>query len=352
MKIKNYFTYIASFLILVPSLFFFFNTNDITETNENKASLKYNSKRPFEMFDSYYKNNFAFRNILANQYLAFNSNFVKASPIADKVIYGKDGWYFLGDSYNKVYSKALGINTTTEAEIDSNVTRVLEMKRFCDSLNIKFYYFIPPNSHTIFGEYLPVKPNYKGKRDLDILKEKLDGKINFIDVRSELFEAKKQKKIYYKTDSHWNCTGGFYGVQKLISIIKKDFPDLENLKWKDFEPVEYVKDQMDLTTMLNERVIEKDYLFKYKKENYSVKNEKINNIDHMIIVNPDKKYNCLLFRDSFAGSIVDFLSASFGKTTYISTSLFDKNKIIEEKPDFVIFEIVERNVLFSGIPLQ
>ena len=338
--------------MVVPSLFFFFNTNKISDTKENQASLKYNSKRPFEMFDTYYKNNFAFRNMLSNQYLAFNSNFVKTSPIADKVIYGKDGWYFLGDSYNKVYSKSLGIDTTTDAEIDSTVTRVLEMKRFCDSLNIKFYYFVPPNSHTIYNEYLPVKPNFKNVRDLDKIISKLSGKVSLIDVRKELFEAKKTKKIYYKTDSHWNCTGGFYGTKKLISVIKKDFPDLENLIWENFEPVEYVKDQMDLTTMLNEKVIEKDYLFKHKKENYSVKNEMIDNIDHMFITNPDKKYNCILFRDSFAGSIVDFLSASFGKTTYISSSIFDKNKIIKEKPDFVIFEIVERNVLFSGIPLQ
>ena len=338
--------------MVVPSLFFFFNTNKISDTKENQASLKYNSKRPFEMFDTYYKNNFAFRNMLSNQYLAFNSNFVKTSPIADKVIYGKDGWYFLGDSYNKVYSKSLGIDTTTDAEIDSTVTRVLEMKRFCDSLNIKFYYFVPPNSHTIYSEYLPVKPNFKNERDIDKIISKLSDKVTLIDVRKELFEAKKQKKIYYKTDSHWNCTGGFYGTKKLISVIKKDFPDLENLIWENFEPVEYVKDQMDLTTMLNEKVIEKDYLFKHKKENYSVKNEMIDNIDYMFITNPDKKYNCILFRDSFAGSIVDFLSASFGKTTYISSSIFDKNKIIKEKPDFVIFEIVERNVLFSGIPIQ
>lgn len=104
--------------------------------------------------------------------------------------------------------------------------------------------------------------------------------------------------------------------------------------------------------MLNEKIVEKDYLYQYKKENFVVKNDTINHINYMTITNPNRKYNCLLFRDSFAGSIVDFLSASFGKTTYISTTLFDKNKIIKEKPDFVIFEIVERNVIFSGIPIQ
>ncbi len=338
--------------MVVPSLFFFFNTNNVTGTKENKASIKFDRKRPFEMVDSYYKNNFAFRNILASQYLAFNSSFVKTSPIADKVVYGKEGWYFLGDAYNNVYSKALGINTTTDQEITETVERVLEMKRFCDSLNIKFYYFVPPNSHTIFSEYLPIKPNSNKVKEIDRIKRHLEGKVNFIDVRKELFEAKKYKKIYYKTDSHWNCTGGFYGTKKLIAVIKNDFPNLEDLKWDNFKPIEYVKDQMDLTAMLNEKIIEKDFLYQYKNENYVVKNEIINNIEYMVITNPDKKYNCLLFRDSFAGSFVDYLSASFGKTTYVSSPIFDKNKILAEKPDFVIFEIVERNIIFTGIPIR
>ena len=338
--------------MVVPSLFFFFNTNQIGEKKENQASLQFDKRRPFDMFDSYYKNNFAFRNILANQYLEFNSSFVKTSPIADKVVFGKDGWYFLGDTYNKVYSKSIGVNATTDEEINSTVDRVLEMKRFCDSLNIKFYYFVPPNSHTIYNEFLPIKPNFKNVRDLDKIISKLSGKVTLIDVRKELFEAKKKQKVYYKTDSHWNCTGGFYGSQKLIATIKKDFPEIPSLNRDDFTLVETIKDQMDLTTMLNEKIIEKDYLYQYKKEKFVVKNETINSIDYMTITNQNRKYNCLLFRDSFAGSIVDFLSASFGKTTYVSSPLFDKNKILEEKPDFVIFEIVERNVIFSGIPIQ
>jgi hypothetical protein len=335
--------------MVVPSLFFFFNTNKVDGDKENKGSLEFNEKRPFEMFDTYYKNNFAFRNLLSNQYLAFNSNFIKTSPIADKVLFGKDGWYFLGDSYNKVYSKSLGINTTTEIEIDSTVTRVLEMKRFCDSLNIKFYYFVPPNSHTICSEYLPVKPNFKNKRDLDKIIAKLSGKVTLIDVRNELFAEKKKQKIYYKTDSHWNNAGGFIGTKKLIATIKKDFPLVTNLNRTDFYLKEIINEQMDLTTMLNEKVIEKDYLYKLKEKiKYKVTHDTINKVAYMTVENSKKPYNCLLFRDSYAGCMVPFIDPSFGKTTYISSPIFDKNKVIKEKPDFVIFEIVERNVLFSG----
>jgi len=160
MNIKNIFLYIACFVMVVPSLFFFFKTNEIEGfKSENQAPLEFNKKRPFEMFDTYFKNNFAFRNILAQQYLSFNANYSKTSSLPDKVVVGKESWYFLGDSWNNNYSESIGVETQNIPRLNATIDRVLDMKKFCDSLGIKFYYFIPPNSHTINKKFLHVLPN-------------------------------------------------------------------------------------------------------------------------------------------------------------------------------------------------
>jgi len=191
MKIKNIFLVTVSTMLLSPTLLFFANTNrDENGNAENQAPLVFNKKKPFEMFDDYYKYNFAFRKILSQQYIDLKTNVVKVSPLPDKVITGKDGWYFLGNSYNNVYSASIGVQKYTPEDIKKTSDKIIEMKRFCDSLGIKFYYFPAPNSNTIYKEYLPIKPN-NVPREFDLIKANLNGKVGVIDVRNKMIAGKK-----------------------------------------------------------------------------------------------------------------------------------------------------------------
>lgn len=345
MNIKNIFLVIVSVMLLSPTLLFFANTNsDQNGNSENQEPLVFNKKRPFEMFDTYYKYNFAFRKMLSQQYIDLKSNLANVSSLPDKVINGKEGWYFLGNSYNNVYSESLGIQKHTEKEINTTADKIIEMKRFCDSLGIKFYFFPAPNSHTIYKEYLPVKPNTV-PREFDLIKAKVQEKVNFIDVRNALIAGKSQHILYYKTDTHWNRLGAYIGVQEVLKTIKKDFPKTELLSMNNYNVTDTIMTQMDLTKMLGIRVNDKYYDLEEKtKSNVIIKNDTIDKVPNTLMKNNTKPYKGIMYRDSFGVSMVPLLDQTFGSMNYFWTSTFNKQRILAEKPDFVIYEVVERNL--------
>lgn len=345
MKIKNIFLVIVTAMLLAPTLFFFCNTNHDEKGNtENLAPLVFNKKRPFEMFDNYYKYNFAFRKMLSQQYIDLKNNIVKVSSLPDKVINGKDGWYFLGNSYDNIFSASLGVQKYSDKEIKETADKIYDMQHFCDSLGIKFYYFIAPNSNTIYKEYLPIKPN-NTPRKYDLIKSALSSRMNVIDPRNELIAGKKERILYYKTDTHWNRYGAFIGVQKLLKTMQKDFPKVELLKKEDFTVTHSISPQMDLTKMLGVLVDEDIYDFEEKvKSPIEYKDGTENNIDIFYMKNSSKSYRGFMYRDSFAVFMTPLLDTRFGNMSYFWTSKIDKERIIAEKPDFVIYEIVERKI--------
>lgn len=348
MNIKNIFLVLVAIILLSPSLLFFSNTNRDENGNvENQAPLVFNPKRPFEMFDNYYKYNFAFRNFLSKQYLSLKNDIANVSSLPDKVINGKEGWYFLGNSYNNVFSESLGVLKYDDKEIQTIADNILEMNSFCDSLGIKFYYLAAPNSNSIYKEFLPLEPNNRLRR-IDLVKNKLEGKFTIIDTRQNLISQKTSNRLYHKTDTHWNDNGAFIGVQELVKFIKNDFPEVQNLDIKNFNIKKEFINQMDLTKMLGIKVNEEMYLYTEKINSpILIKNDTIDRLPHIFAKNKTKKLKGFVYRDSFASSMIPFLNTIFGDMTYVSTSKFDKQRIIAEKPDFVVFEVVERDMSWT-----
>ena len=345
MNIKNIFLALVSFIFLAPTLFFFCGTNEDKNGNlENQETLVFKPKKPFDYFDSYYKNNFAFRNLLSKQYMALKSGVADVSSIPDKVIIGKDGWYYLGNSYKNVYSESLGVVKYPEKEIVTITNDILEMNRFCTSLGIKFYFFVAPNSHTIYKEFLPVTPNSKLRR-IDILKINLKNKFDIIDVRSQLLAAKSENQLYHKTDTHWNEYGGYIGAQELLKNIKKDFVTVSLLDKNNFNIKKVQMNQMDLTKMLGIKAHdEKIFHLEKKLSPIQIRNDTINKVVEIHATNSSKKFRGIVYSDSFGANLIPFLNISFGNLTYLLTSKFSKERILAEKPDFVIFEVVERDL--------
>ena len=66
---------------------------------------------------------------------------------------------------------------------------------------------------------------------------------------------------------------------------------------------------------------------------------------HVITTSP-KPLKVLIFTDSFGALLTQYLSDTFGYVEYIPTKNLNEfqDKIINEKPDIVIFETVERNI--------
>ena len=81
-----------------------------------------------------------------------------------------------------------------------------------------------------YPEYLPPHARRVGRRTrLDELLAHVDGSAPVIDVREDLWRAKRIQPVYFKTDSHWSSTGAYLAYRKTMTRIAEDFPNVRPL---------------------------------------------------------------------------------------------------------------------------
>jgi hypothetical protein len=173
-----------------------------------------------------------------------------------------------------------------------------------------------------------------------------------IDCRAELIAEKDKTDLYLKNDTHWNYKGAFICYSKLISVIKKDFPELKLPNPSEYE-FKTIKDNklgdLSMIMALPEYRCDYDWIIPKKTINYTLQSDLDLYVDDdfksgtTIIKNADTTLlKIVLFRDSFSNYFIPLLGNSFSKSTLLWTHKFKKEPIIKEQPDIVVHELVER----------
>ena len=156
------------------------------------------------------------------------------------VVKGRDGWLFYNSAEKNngdEMSDCLGSRPLTAAELD-RLTR--EFKRRSDWLRqkgIPFLIIVAPNKSTIYREHLPPGMSPRGPSPLEQLSAAMTNfpGVNFFDPMPLLLAAKKEKQVYYQTDTHWNDEGAFRVYRESISRaraagIKVEAPEISDYK--------------------------------------------------------------------------------------------------------------------------
>lgn len=349
--VRIIFVLIFILITVLPTLMMPFYKNE--HTAENRAMKErpdpslYNMLDIFDDWQEYYADHFAFRDKLSSAFINIKMKLLKTDPLPEKVREGKDGWFYLGNSYWNVYNASLGAEKINEAKIDKVASAVMRMKAFCDSLNIGFYLIIPPNKHTIYPEWLPVRPNTYNPQKRDVLMQRLansDGGIEMIDPVPGLIKLKDSVRIFYKTDSHWNDLGASYATGLLLDRIRERY-DVGAFSKEDYAIEEKEKTRMDETGMLNIRRHESFLSLKPLPGRVPQYIDSVVNGRTVSTYNRNRPLKIVLFRDSFFTGMIPFFAPQVGDVRYEWTAFMSKKVVLEEKPDLVILEIVERAVL-------
>ncbi|MDL2215298.1 hypothetical protein LJC00_03825, partial [Dysgonomonas sp. OttesenSCG-928-M03] len=222
------------------------------------------------------------------------------------------------------------------------------MQRFCDSLNIDLYIAVGPDKASIYPDQLPIKPLDVGKTKR-IIKEKLKQKddICIIDMSDYFSFSKDSNLFYYKTDSHWNNNGAYWGTLRLLDEIRKKH-DVGKISLNDYQSIDTTVYKMDLSRQIDVDMKEtysilRNKSSKYKKKRYYTRygeqNIPIDKTENLI-----NSTKCIVFCDSFFSNMFDFFCDNVGFVT-IGVQRFDKELILKERPDFIVVEIVERRLL-------
>lgn len=302
-------------------------------TNAKKLYFKnINIKNPIEAlkgFKNTYNFNYGFKKIAFHYYNNFKENNVNENSLPEKKIKGKKGWYFLGNASLGVLNSSLGIEKFSHKTWEISTRNILRLEHFFKDKAIPFYVQVPRNKHVIYKENLPFIFLYPPKMDTLINFWKQKNK-NVIDQKQVLVKAKDTVQVYHKTDSHWNAIGAFVGYTELIGAIAKDFPEVNIQKISQFKINYTNSNKQDLALLTNSSKGEliPELVLKDSEKNKQSKS---------------KKYKVLIFHDSYIYAQYSWLKNSF-KEVVLVKGLPDKRRILEEKPDLVIFELVERNL--------
>lgn len=347
-------------IIIFPMLS---NTLGITSSTPEVEKRKLAEKPIFNLKDSSYKNFFSNYENYVNDNFGYRdqliklNNFLKVkllhtSPV-DRVILGKKGWMFFNDE--GVIDDYRGTNHFTNEELEKIKKNLEERKKWLEGQGIEYYIMVAPNKHTIYSEYLPsniVKYNQESRLDQLIKYLSKNSEIKIIDVRSALLNNKSQYILYRKNDTHWNSMGAFVAYEEVVKTLEAGSIITAPVKLTNYSIKEEISGG-DLANMLsmNNILLDKQLKlipnFKSKVVDVEVNRELFPNPNKLVVkenTSLESHSKLLMFRDSFAVDMIPFLSESFSRSVYIWDHKFNSNIIENEKPDVVVYELVERNI--------
>jgi len=306
-------------------------------------------------FDLYYKENFGWRNALFYQYNRLKYGLMGTSSLPEKVIVGKHGWFYPGNSFAHIVDQHRGFQIIKPTTLEATARRLTEYQKQLARQGTKLYVLIAPDSYTIYPENLPdYLQNNAQPSNFDRLKQYLaqNTTIPLVDVRKALWAAKANKVVYCQTDSHWNQYGSLVATLTLIDRVRQDFPWMPMARLNDYQIRAIQGEGGDLVTMLALNRELKDSI------NYSIKppahlatyqQESIaDNEMHL----PSQRFvssNCglpklLLVGDSFSYSMNSFVTGYFSESYIVRSNKLNAALMRSECPDVVVLEIVERNL--------
>lgn len=347
-------------LISLPSLWMNLFPREKISEDENRV-LK--SKPVFNFsdllsypkeFTEYFDDNFGFKKTLSSLNSYYKLKAFHASSKPNSVNIGKDEWLFSVDPINS--GDYQNKNSFTSEELIKIKQNLEEAKQWHEKQGIHFFIMILPIKSSIYPEYLPDNMQKRNKISKliqlrDYLEKNSSTKI--IDVTNELLEAKKNQQVYYKHDIHWNFDGGYIGYKKLIETMSQFYPDLKPITLENYKKEINIKKNADLSKQLSLETIlanlETDFVrtCDYPFEEISppqYSSTTLKQKTRRTIIRKSNLPKAVIYRDSFFNMMLTFFSENFSDCVYVWTDEMSLEVIENEKPNFVVYEMIEANI--------
>lgn len=262
--------------------------------------------------------------------------------------------FYMGNNSLKDY---LGDVSLSAEELNRVKVKFSDAAGYLTERKIKFLYVVAPDKQTVYPEFMPDKYKKGEKHRIDqVLAVIKDTGTPVLDLTPILQLAKNLSKesLYYRNDTHWNAHGAFYGfnaIQQALGgeVVPADAVYINKIGTRE----------SDISgNFLNLKGLKEDeFIFEYFRADAGVRkpctdrkmyNAKERNGSDMEYSNPNGNgKSLLLFRDSFSESLLPYFTSIYSRVRAVWSYEIDIRIIEEFKPDYVVFENVERysNVL-------
>ena len=335
----------ALFLAAMPILTLIFNPSDPKPFSENEN--RYLSEFPKLSFETYKNEKFmtGFDDWLSDRF------------------YGREEWIAVKNSVDKLLGKTENNGVFTENDMMMQIWKgyneeiygknLKAVNNFIDNNSqIPCYFMLVPNAQEIYSENVPAYAEIGSQKDfIDRFYSDINKSVKAIDVYSAIYEN-KDSYLYYRTDHHWTSYGAFLSYTAAADTLGyssasyDDFdiehasdsfrgtlfsktldkgvtPDtIDYYTLKDNEPQVKVSVFKEYDTKTGEIIYNK-YDSLYFREFLEIKDKYSSflgqNSPLVTVENPTAKTDksLLVIKDSYAHSLVPFLSKEYKKVTMI-----------------------------------
>ena len=272
-----------------------------------------------------------------------------------------DWFVFLGEDSIIDYQRTNLFSDSQLADIQNKLNGLNDRLK---ARGITLLVVIPPDKNTIYPEYVPPQIpvlNPRSRLDQLVEYEKKNGGVQILDLRPALLKAKQDRLVYFPCDTHWNPYGAFVGYRAIMQKLAETFPGLRVHSLDDYRytPTDESCDMpyiahLDLAG--NKFSLQPLFPYQVQQRNWNAVAGRGSFIapgsdeDDITVINADQSLpRLLMFRDSFGGYLMPFLSADFSRSVYLLAYPSDESVYDFEKPDVVIIEFTERYLDFLSL---
>jgi GT2 family glycosyltransferase len=270
------------------------------------------------------------------------------SPDRGRVVIGRDGWLFLQEDRNDALGQHTGRVKFSSRDKESLAGLLRERRAVVESFDRIWLTAVVPDKEAVYAEFLPPEVAPVPRRPVhDFLEIAAAEGAPAIYLLDDLRAAKAQGDLYMKTDTHWNHRGAFVAYRAVCREIAARGLDLEVLdpgaiSWIE-QPV-----QGDLGSKLYPEIAEGTDVFPRLEgpvRGALVYDNRVRN--HGMVQIHERRDRedlptCMVFGESFAPLLVNFLKESFGRVIFVHTSMLVADLIGRLRPDVVLNVPTER----------
>jgi alginate O-acetyltransferase complex protein AlgJ len=302
-----------------------------------------------DAFKRFFENNFGLRKQLIFAGAVFRLKALGVSSNPD-VIPGNHGWLFLGGEGVVEYTRAL---RPLPPVILSELSRILERRRnYFAAHGILYLFVVCPDKESIYPEYYPrylnkVRPATHLEQVVEYMQK--NSSFQILDLTPDLLRAKKNHKVFYEHDTHWNDRGAYAGYAGIINEIGRHAGGVKPLPLEKFKMSGFERKGGDLARMLGvgAAVTEWDYRLEPPAAPRVVIEKQFDYNGHSVVVtrcDSAKLPMAIVFHDSFMSAMMPFMAFHFRKTYFIHTGNYNLGLLNGLRPTVIIDEMVERGM--------
>jgi alginate O-acetyltransferase complex protein AlgJ len=307
-------------------------------------------------FEAWFSDHFGFRRALVR--LSNLARVRLGSSPSPRVIIGRAGWlFYAGEGSIDQFRRA---RVFTPNEVRAWRNRFEFRRRWLAARGVHYVLMIAPNKEEVYSDLMPNdvrRLERPGQLDQLLGDLRTHTEVTTIDVRQPLRRARSYgKRVYDRTDTHWNGLGEYTVYSAVTASLHKWFPKVEPLQKSAIAETRHPRRGGDLAALvaLPDDLPEREAIDVSARESRAKKADPrvtapADTPPHLIPrareVDDPSLPRAILIGDSFMTSLVQLFAENFSRTLFLGGRGLDEEVLQQERPDVVIEERIERYLL-------